>query len=67
MISYEEIMEYADLVTRYEWAMVELKRLNKTSNNINPDCVIEHKKAVDFVTSFNPQIYLERCDNNGTI
>lgn len=60
MISYEQIMEYSDLVTRYEWAMIELKRLNQTSNNINSDCVIEHKKAVDFVTSFNPQIYLER-------
>lgn len=60
MISYEEIMEYADLVTRYEWAMIELKRLNETSNNINLDCVIEHKKAVDFVTSFNPYVYLEK-------
>ena len=60
LINNDEIMEYADLITRYEWAMVELKRLNKTSNNINHDCVLEHKKAMDFVTSFNQNIYLEK-------
>lgn len=60
MISNEEIMEYADLITRYEWAMIELKRTNNTSKNINEDCIIEHKKAIDFLTSYDPNVYLEK-------
>lgn len=60
MISNEEIMEYADLITRYEWAMIELKRTNNVSKDINNDCIIEHKKAVDFLTSYDPDVYLEK-------
>ena len=60
MISNEEIMEYADLVTRYEWAMIELRNNNSDSKNINNDCIIEHKSAMDFVTGYEPSITVEK-------
>jgi len=56
MISNDEIMEYADLITRYEWAMIELRNNNNNSKNINNDCIIEHKVAMDFVTNYEPSI-----------
>lgn len=60
MISYEEIMEYADLITRYEWAMIELRRTNKNSDKINKDCILEHKRAVDFLTSYVQPVSMQK-------
>ena len=59
MKSYDEIMEFADLITRYEWAMIELSQNGQTSKKINNDSVIEQKKAMDFVTSFDSNILLK--------
>ena len=59
MKSNEEIMEFADLITRYEWAMIELNRNGQKSKNINNDSVIEQKKAIDFVTSFDSNMLLK--------
>lgn len=59
MKSYDEIMEFADLITRYEWAMIELSQNGQTSKKINNDSVIEQKKAMDFVTSFDSSILLK--------
>ena len=63
MISNDEIKEYADLITRYEWAMIELKNSNKTSKHINVDCILEHKKATDFLTTYDPSKYLKNKKN----
>lgn len=60
MISNEEIMEYADLMTRYEWAMIELNNKGEKSKNINNDSVIEQKRAMDWVTFFNPDNLLKQ-------
>lgn len=59
MKSNKEIMEFADLITRYEWAMIELDRNGQKSKNINNDSVIEQKKAIDFVTSFDSNMLLK--------
>lgn len=59
MKSNEEIVEFADLITRYEWAMIELDRNGQKSKNINNDCIIEQKKAIDFVTSFDSNMLLK--------
>lgn len=59
MKSYEEIMEYADLITRYEWAMIELNQKNERSKHINKDSVTEQKKAMDWVTSFDSNMLLK--------
>ena len=58
MLSYNEIMEYADLITRYEWAMIELDRNGQTSKKINRDSVAEQKRAMDLVTSFDSNLLL---------
>lgn len=60
MINNEKIMEYADLVTRYEWAMIELRNNNKSYDKINVDCIIEHKAAMDFITCYEPSISIEK-------
>lgn len=60
MISNEEILGYADLITRYEWAMYELNKIGKKSKNLNNDSVLEQKKAMDWVTSFNPDNLLKQ-------
>lgn len=59
MKSYEEIMEYADLITRYEWTMIELNKKNEKSKHINNDSVTEQKKAMDWVTSFDSNMLLK--------
>lgn len=56
MISKEEIMEYADLITRYEQAVLNLSSNKRKPKKINIDTIIEHKAAMDFVTSFNPYL-----------
>lgn len=60
MISNEQILEYADLITRYEWAMIELNKKGVFSKNINKDVVIEQKKAMDFVVSYNPLLNIKQ-------
>lgn len=60
--SYEEIMEYADLITRYEWAMIELNKDNEKSKHINKDSVMEQKRAMDWVVSFDSNMLLKRKD-----
>lgn len=58
-INYEEIMEYADLMTRYEWAMIELNGRGEKSKYINNDSVTEQKKAIDWVVSFDSNMLLK--------
>jgi len=62
MKSFEEIMEYADLITRYEWAMIELNKNDKKSKHINNGSVVEQKKAMDWVISFDSNILLKWND-----
>lgn len=64
MRSYDEIMEYADLITRYEWAVIELDRNGKSSKKINRNSVAEQKIAMNWVTSFNYQNVLINAANN---
>ncbi len=62
MRSYNEIMEYADLVTRYEWAMIELDKKGQLSKKINRDSVAEQKRAMDWVTSFDSNMLIKQKD-----
>ena len=62
MISNEEIMEYADLITRYEWAMIELNQKGIKSKHINVDSVTEQKQAIDWVTSFSADMLLKTSE-----
>ena len=59
MIGDEEIMEYADLMTRYEWTMIELNSKGEKSKHINNDSVTEQKKAIDWVVSFDCSALME--------
>lgn len=63
MRSYDEIMEYADLITRYEWAVIELDRNGKSSKKINRDSVAEQKIAMNWVTSFNQNVLISATSN----
>jgi len=62
MKNYEEILKYADLITRYEWAMIELNKKGEKSKHINNDSVAEQKKAMDWVTSFDSYMLLKSSD-----
>lgn len=59
MKTYEEIMEYADLITRYEWAMIKLNQTGTNSKHINVDSVQEQKEAMDWIVSFNSDSLLK--------
>ena len=61
IISKEEIMEYADYVSRLDFYCMELalsKKDTKSLKDLNFDCVREHKSAIDKVTSFSIEPYL---------
>ena len=49
----EEIMEYADLVSRLHYACRTLKKENKTSNYLNDLIVDKQRDAFDYVTTYN--------------
>lgn len=66
MKSYEEIMEYADLITRYEWAMIELDKNGVNSKKINKDSILEQKSAIDWVTSFDSTFLLKDKEHRNT-
>lgn len=59
MKSYDDIMEFADLITRYEWALIELSQNGQASKKVNKDCIIEQKRAIDFVISFDSNMLLK--------
>ena len=61
IISKDEIMEYADYISRLDLYCMELtvsKKDTKNLNNLNLDCIREHKSAIDMVTSFSIDKYL---------
>lgn len=62
MRSYAEIMEYADLISRYDWARIELAGKGIVSGNINDDSVMEQKKAMDFVTGYDANAYVSETN-----
>lgn len=59
--SKDEIMEYADYVSRLDFYCMELaliKKDTKSLKDLNFDCVREHKSAIDRVLSFSMENYL---------
>lgn len=61
IISKDEIMEYADYISRLDLYCMELtisKKDMKNLQNLNLDCIREHKSAIDMVTSFSMDKYL---------
>lgn len=58
MRSYEDIMEYADLISRYDWARIELAKNASSSKSIQNDSVMEQKCAMDFVTGYDANAYI---------
>jgi hypothetical protein len=54
-------MEYADYISRLDLYCMELtisKKDTKNLQNLNLDCIREHKSAIDMVTSFSMDKYL---------
>ena len=50
--SIEEILDMTDLYFRYHWACVEKRLKPETqTGNLNPDVVIERRKALEWVIS----------------
>ena len=61
--SKEEILEYADYISRLDFYFMELTLSKKDTDhvkNLNFDCVREHKSIIDMVTSFNMDQYLAK-------
>jgi len=61
IISKEEIMEYADYISRLDLYCMELtisKKDTKKLQDLNLDCIREHKSAMDMVTSYSIDKYL---------
>ena len=61
IISKDEIMEYADYISRLDFYCMELtlaKKDTKALNDLIFDCIREHKSAIDRVTSFSMDKYL---------
>lgn len=61
IISKDEIMEYADYISRLDFYCMELTLSKKDMKNLKDlkfDCIREHKSAIDKVTSFNIDKYL---------
>ena len=61
IISKDEIMEYADYISRLDLYCMELilsKKDTKLPHNLSVDCIREHKSAIDMVTSFSIEKYL---------
>ncbi len=61
IISKDEIMEYADYISRLDFYCMELTLSKKDTNvlkDLKLDCIREHKSAIDMVTSFSIDKYL---------
>ena len=61
IISKDEIMEYADYISRLDFYCMELtlsKKDTKQLKDLKLDCIREHKSAIDMVTSFSIDKYL---------
>ena len=61
--SKEEILEYADYISRLDFYFLELTLSKKDTDHVkdlNFDCVREHKSMIDMVTSFNMDQYLSK-------
>ena len=61
--SKEEILEYADYISRLDFYFMELTISKKDTDNVkdlNFDCVREHKSIIDMVTSFSMDRYLSK-------
>ena len=61
IISKDEIMEYADYISRLDFYCMELtlsKKGTKELKDLKFDCIREHKSAIDKVTSFSIDQYL---------
>ena len=61
IISKDEIMEYADYISRLDFYCMELtlsKKDTKELKDLKLDCIREHKSAIDKVTSFSIDKYL---------
>ena len=61
IISKDEIMEYADYISRLDFYCIELtlsKKDTKDLKDMKLDCIREHKSAIDMVTSFSIDKYL---------
>ena len=61
IISKDEIMEYADYISRLDFYCMELTLLKKDAKELKDlklDCIREHKSAIDMVTSFSIDKYL---------
>jgi hypothetical protein len=61
IISKDEIMEYADYISRLDFYCMELtlsKKDTKELKDLKFDCIREHKSAIDMVTSFSIDKYL---------
>lgn len=58
--SIDEIMEYADYISRLDLYCMELTLSKKDLKvkDLNLDCIREHKSAIDMVTSFSIDKYL---------
>ena len=53
MISNDELLEFIDLIDRYEYARKILLQNNQTNNKVNFSAVIEQKAANDFIIGAN--------------
>ena len=51
--SKDEILEFADLVTRYEWALKEGKPNNAKLDNLDADIVEIQNETLNFITSYS--------------
>lgn len=61
IISKDEIMEYADYISRLDFYCMELtlsKKDTKELKDLKLDCIRERKSAIDMVTSFSIDKYL---------
>ena len=61
MIPKDEIMDYADYISRLDFYCMELtlsKKDTKVLKDLKLDCIREHKSAIDMVTSFSIDKYL---------
>ncbi len=61
IISKDEIMEYADYISRLDLYCMELtisKKDTQMLKDLNLDCIREHKSAIDMVTSYSMDKYL---------
>ena len=63
IISQDDIMEYADYISRLDLYCMEISLSNKETKKLDKlslDCIREHKSAIDMVTSFSIDKYLTK-------